>query len=225
MFDPRNLRGVVIIAGHYGVGKTNLALNLCVDAAAAGVRVTCVDLDIVNPYFRTSDYAGILQDAGVELIAPLFAGTSLDSPGLSGRVVSVIESARSDKEQLLIIDAGGDDAGATALGRFSEFIKPSEYEFFYVVNIYRNLTKEPEDAAMLLREIEQACHLQATAVVNNSHLKGDTSAQTVTAGIEYAHKLASLTGLPLVCTTVPADIAAPVEDAYPVRAHVKTPWE
>ena len=235
MFDPRNLRGVVIIAGHYGVGKTNLALNLCVDAAAAGVRVTCVDLDIVNPYFRTSDYAGILQDAGVELIAPLFAGTSLDSPGLSGRVVSVIESARSDKEQLLIIDAGGDDAGATALGRFSEFIKPSAYEFFYVVNIYRNLTKEPEDAAMLLREIEQACHLQATAVVNNSHLKGETTPETILQAFPFGKTVARMVGLPLLFQTVPntCDFSTRTEigdedsavDLYPVKVYVTAPWE
>lgn len=231
----QDLRGVVIVAGHYGVGKTNLALNLCVDAARTGAHVTCIDLDIVNPYFRSSDYVGILQAAGVELIAPLFAGTSLDSPGLSGRVVSAIEVARSTPDNLLVIDAGGDDAGATALGRFSGFIDAAPYTFLYVVNTYRNLTQVPDEAARLLGEIEAACHLKATAIVNNSHLKGETTVETILQAVPFGLEVSRLTGLPLLTQTVPntcdfstcAEIGvadAPV-DLYPVRVYVTAPWE
>ena len=71
---------VTVICGHYGCGKTNLALNLALEAAAKGEKVTVADLDIVNPYFRSSEYGGLLEEHGVRLIAPVFAGTTLDTP-------------------------------------------------------------------------------------------------------------------------------------------------
>ena len=235
MFDAASLRGTVIVAGHYGVGKTNLALNLCVDAARDGAKVTCVDLDIVNPYFRSSDYAKLLEDAGVELIAPLFAGTSLDSPGLSGRLIAALEATQADGNRLLVIDAGGDDAGATALGRFARFITAAPYEFIYVVNAYRNLTQTPEEAVALLADIEAACHLRSTGIINNSHLKGETTAETIEAAIPFGIRAAELANLPLLAQTVPNTQGLtprtrfPHEDGgvafYPVNVYVTAPWE
>ena len=235
MFDAAALRGVVIVAGHYGVGKTNLTLNLCVDAARAGAKVTCVDLDIVNPYFRSSDYAKVLKDAGVELIAPLFAGTSLDSPGLSGKLIAALEAAHADANRLLVIDAGGDDAGATALGRFARFITAGPYRFLYVVNAYRNLTQTPEEAAALLPDIEAVCHLQATAIINNSHLKGETTVATISAAVPFGRDVAALLHLPLLAQTVPntKGICPCTRFSseewgvafYPVSVYVTAPWE
>ena len=235
MFDAGTLRGVVIVAGHYGVGKTNLALNLCLDAAHAGAKVTCVDLDIVNPYFRSSDYSPLLADAGVDLIAPLFAGTSLDSPGLSGRIIAALEETRADENRLLVIDAGGDDAGVTALGRFARFVQNGPYAFFYVVNANRNLTQTPEEAASLLAEIEAASHLKATAVINNSHLKAETTAQIITDSSAFGIEVARLLDLPLLAQTAPNTLDLPTRaeyaaetapvDRYPVKVYVTAPWE
>ena len=119
---------VLVITGHYGVGKTNLALNLALDAAARGLEVTVVDLDVVNPFFRSSDYRALLDEAGVRTIAPVFAGTNLDGPGLSGTILPAIEQARAGEGRLLIVDAGGDDVGATALGRFARAVAAGPYE-------------------------------------------------------------------------------------------------
>ena len=85
-FEVSSLAPVVVVVGHYGVGKTNFALNLALDAAAAGRAVTLADMDVVNPYFRSSEYAAVLDAAGVRLVAPVFAGagTSLDVPSLTG---------------------------------------------------------------------------------------------------------------------------------------------
>ena len=235
MFDATALRGVVIVCGHYGVGKTNLALNLAVDAARSGVPTTLVDLDIVNPYFRSSDYRSVLDEAGVELIAPLFAGTSLDSPGLSGRVVSAVEAVREDAGRLLIIDAGGDEVGATALGRFARYIAVGPYVMVYVVNAYRNLTRTPEEAAALLPEIEAASHLTVTHLMNNSHLKAETTAATIESAIPFGLRAAELAGVPLLAQTVPntqglwpCSRFSPDEsgvDFYPIEVYVTTPWE
>ncbi len=230
---------VLIVVGHYGVGKTNLSLNLALDGAARGMDVTLADLDVVNPYFRSSDYTTMLEEAGVRMIAPVMAGTTLDSPSLSGQVTTAIEQAQATWDQkrcpLLIIDAGGDDVGATALGRFARSIKQGAYEMLYVVNRSRNLTQTSEETVAILREIEAKSHLRATAVVNNTHLKQDTDEHVIAQGLPFAQEVADNSGLPLVFTTVPralfdrkSTLIDPNEGQqmfYPVQVYVRTPWE
>ena len=220
------LRPITVVVGHYGAGKTNFAVNLALDLSAEGTHATVVDLDIVNPYFRASEQRAVLEQAGVALVAPVFAeaGTSLDVPSLTGRIDSTLHDARADG--IVIIDAGGDDVGATALGRYARAICAHDYAMLYVANRFRNLVQDPADALVNLREIENASHLSVTALVNNSHLKDATSETTVQLGFAYASKLADITGLPLACTSMPA-AAMPegVPDAYIVQARVKNPWE
>ena len=219
------LRPVTVIVGHYGSGKTNFAVNLAIDLHAAGYAVTLVDLDIVNPYFRASEQRGQLEEAGVELVAPVFseAGTSLDVPSLTGRIEPAITDVND--ASFTLIDAGGDDVGATALGRYSGAIRSRDYAMLYVANRFRNLVADPQDAQVNLAEIEAASHLKATALVNNSHLKGETTTDTLNAGIDYVKELAALTSLPIACTTAPAPLASSLPNAYPVSALVKNPWE
>lgn len=224
------IRPFTIVTGHYGTGKTNLAINLALDLAESYDQVTVVDLDIVNPYFRSSEYAGLLDGKGVRLIAPTFAGTTLDTPSLPATIGSVF-----DVPGAVIFDVGGDDVGATALGRFQHDIERLEYDMLYVVNRYRDLTTTPEEAAALLGEIEAASKLIATGVVNNSHLKSETTLDVVLDSVEFGRETARKLDLPLVCTTVPQALACelvpeggeagPVENAYPVGTYVRTPWE
>ncbi len=235
---------VAVVTGHYGVGKTNLSLNLALDAARAGRAVVLIDLDVVNPFFRSSDYGALLDKAGVRCIAPVFAGSNVDGPSLSGTIAPAIEAAQrswesGDTRPLAIVDAGGDDVGATALGRFARTVAAASYTMLYVVNRSRNLTQDPDEAAQVLAEIQEKCHLSATCVVNNTHLQDDTGADTVEAGVPFAQAVARATGLPLACTTVPAGLAAQVADRqtthhvpnedrqtlYPVQVYVRTPWE
>ena len=220
------LRPVTVVVGHYGAGKTNFSVNLALDLRAAGHEVAIIDLDVVNPYFRASEQRGLLEGRGVRLVAPVFAeaGTSLDVPSLSGQIAPTIDGA--DEGSFVIVDAGGDDVGATALGRFSRHVFARDYAMLYVANRFRNLVQDPADALENLREIEAASHLKATGIVNNSHLKESTTADVVSQGREYAREFARLSGLPLVCTTVPRDVAVSGgADAYPVAQHVRTIWE
>lgn len=235
---------VAVVCGHYGVGKTNFALNVAFDAARAGRAVTVIDLDVVNPFFRSSDYRELLDERGIRLVAPVFAGTNVDGPSLSGTIEPAIDGAQrawrdDDKRPLVIIDAGGDDAGATALGRFARTVGQAPYEMLYVVNRSRNLTQDPAEAVQVLREIEAKSHLQATCIVNNTHLQHDTDAGVVEQGVSFACAVAQEAGLPLSCTTVPAALARQVADRetthhapngdrqtyYPVQVYVRTPWE
>ncbi len=238
-----SLAPVTVVVGHYGVGKTNFCLNLALDAAAAGAAVTLADLDVVNPYFRSSEYRTLLEEHGVTLIAPVFAraGTSLDVPSLTGAVIPAINRAYHEartggegRRPVVIIDAGGDDVGATALVRFAPAIQDGPHEVWYVVNGYRNLTGTPEEAAAILAEIEAKSHLTATGIVNNSHLQGETTLGHIAECVPFAQTTARVTGRPLRCTTVPEsaiqqenDGSTPLEcipESYPVQVLVSTPW-
>lgn len=190
---------ITIICGHYGCGKTNLTLNLALELARAGEKVTVVDLDIVNPYFRSSEYRTLLEEKGVRLIAPVFAGTTLDTPTLPPEIFSIFDEGAGQ----VLIDAGGDDAGVTALGGLHDRLIGSGYDMLYVINRYRVLSQLPEEAAALLTEIEQASRLKATGIVNNSHLGVETELLDVQEALRFANKTAELTGLPLLYSTIP----------------------
>lgn len=216
---------ITVVCGHYGCGKTNLTLNLALEAAAAGERVTVADLDIVNPYFRSSEYSGLLEEQGVRLIAPVFAGTTLDTPTLPPELYSIFEPQAGR----VFIDAGGDDAGVTALGGLHSQLEETGYQMLYVINRYRVLSQTPEEAAALLQEIEAASRLKATALVNNSHLGVETRLDTLLGGLDFARKTAQLTGLPLLYSTAP-DFALRDGETLPegfkrIQRHVKFMWE
>ena len=239
-FDPAAIAApVVVVTGHYGVGKTNLSLNLALDAAAGGRAVTLVDLDIVNPYFRSSDYAALVEAAGVRMIAPVLAGTTLDTPSLSGTVGVAVEEAQrawehGDASPLVILDVGGDEVGATSLGRFSAQVAAGPYEMLYVVNRYRSMSCDADETVALLAEIEQKTRLRATGIVANSHLKEETDEQAVLAAVPFAREVAARADLSIVCAAVPNALVCPnfeqlLADAgagnvYPVNVYVRTPW-
>lgn len=215
---------ITLICGHYGSGKTNFALNMAVNAAKKGEKITLVDLDIVNPYFRTADYRDELEKLGVNVIAQNLEGTTLDAPALTARMFSIFEESMGR----VIVDVGGDDVGATALGRFSKQLNASGYDMLCVINKFRKFISSPDEAAQLLGEIESACRLKATGIVNNSHLGAQTSAQDIISSVDYAKETAELIGLPLVYTTAPKAVAeqleGKVDNLYPVDVLVRLPW-
>lgn len=208
---------LLIVIGHYGAGKTNLALNLALLHAPCAL----IDLDIVNPYFRSSSHGELLKRGGVRLIGQAYDGSNVDQPFIPPALNAVF-----DGEEKAVFDVGGDDAGAYALGQFSEKIGRAGYEMYYVVNYYRNLTRTPDEAVGILREIEAACNLKTTAVVNNSHLCDQTDAETVQKSMPFARETAKIAGLPLLFTAVPEGVSDKnIENPFPVKIYVKKPWE
>ncbi len=200
---------LTLFAGHYGSGKTNNAVNYALHLAAEGKKVCIADLDIVNPYFRTADSARDLAAAGVELISPRFANSNVDLPALPAEAYRPVQ----DKSVYAIMDIGGDDRGAYALGRYVPFIREeNNYRMVFVANCYRPLTRTPEEAFTVMREIEQACGLAFTDIVNNANLGPETTAETVLAATDYMEKLSRLSGLPLWLTAAEEHVAAQLND-------------
>ena len=195
---------LTLFAGHYGSGKTNIAVNYALLLAGEGKQVCIGDLDIVNPYFRTKDSAKVLEDAGVTLISPQFANSNVDLPALPAEAYRLVE----DKSIYGIMDIGGDDRGAYALGRYVPAIRAEgNYRMVFVANCYRPLTRTPEEALEVMREIESACGLSFTDIINNSNLGNETTPETVLQSLDYIQSLSSLSGLPVFATTAEHNVA------------------
>ena len=195
---------LTLFAGHYGSGKTNIAVNYALHLARQNLPVCIADLDIVNPYFRTKDSAAALTAAGVDLISPHFANTNVDLPAIPAEAYRLVQ----DKSVYGVMDIGGDDRGAYALGRYVPSIKEeNNYRMVFVANCYRPLTRTPEEALEVMREIEAACGLQFTDVINNSNLASETTPETVLESREYMEKLSALSGLPIFATTAEMSVA------------------
>ena len=185
---------LTLFAGHYGSGKTNIAVNYALLLAKEQKKVCIADLDIVNPYFRTKDSAKELEEAGVELISPQFANSNVDLPALPAESYRLVR----DKSVYGIMDIGGDDRGAYALGRFvPDIVAEGDYRMVFVANCCRPLTRTAEDALEIMREIENACGLKFTCIVNNSNLGEMTDVQVLTDSLPFIEKLCALSGLPL----------------------------
>ena len=195
----KKLKNLVVVTGHFGSGKTNFAVNLARTAAKESRKVTLVDLDIVNPYFRAADNVEELESLGVRCVVPDFANTNVDIPTLPPSVMGALESHSSDPDRLIILDVGGDN-GAVALGMYNRFFKDGDYDLLYVVNKYRPLTEDTADAEIILKEIEYSSRLRATGIVNASNLGVETTAQDIIETDGYANELAGTLGLPLICT-------------------------
>ena len=190
---------VTLLCGHYGSGKTNVAVNMAYDQKAKYDRVAIADLDIVNPYFRTKDSAKDFDALGIELIASEYAGSNVDIPALPQQIYSICDQ----KDKQVIIDVGGDDRGAYALGRISPAIlEENNYEMLFVINCFRPLTRDAESTIEVMREIEYAAKIKFTAIVNNSNLGEETTKDDVLRSLSYAEEISQKTGLPIKCTSV-----------------------
>ena len=200
---------LTLFAGHYGSGKTNIAVNYAFKLAEEGKSVCIADLDIVNPYFRTKDSEDDLRERGIHLISPRYANSNVDLPALPAESYRLVQ----DKSTYGIMDIGGDDRGAYALGRFADAIKEEgDYRMAFVVNCYRPLTGSVEDTVEIMKEIEAACGLRFNCIVNNSNLGEETTARTVIDSLEFVEALCRATGLELWMHTAVAEVAAELGD-------------
>ena len=177
------MKRITLFAGHYGSGKTNIAVNYAFKLRQQGLEVAVADLDIVNPYFRTKDSEKELKEAGIRLICSEFASSNVDLPSLPQDIYSVID----DRSEFAVMDIGGDDRGAYALGRYSEsIVRENDYEMYLVINMYRPLTRDAYSTLEVMNEIEKAASMKFTAIINNSNLGEETTAQDVLDSLKYA---------------------------------------
>lgn len=190
---------LTIFAGHYGSGKTNIAVNYALYLKDLGYKVTVADMDTVNPYFRTKDSSELFEKNGISLVASQYAGSNVDLPALPSEIYALTE----DKTAYAVIDIGGDDRGAYALGRLTpEILKENDYEAVFVINKCRPLISTPEAAVEIMREIEKASGIPFTVIADNTNLGEATTPEIINDSMEYTKAVSHLTNLPVKFVSV-----------------------
>ncbi|MBQ7994465.1 MAG: hypothetical protein IJ252_15715 [Solobacterium sp.] len=213
-----NYKRITLLAGHYGSGKTNIAVNMALELKKLHENTAIADLDIVNPYFRTLDSKNELEAAGIRLIVSPYANSSLDIPALPQDMYAIVD----DGSMYSIIDVGGDDRGALALGRLSRMISDeNNYDMFLVINRYRPLTPDAQSVQEVLQEIEEAGRLKFTGIINNSNLGAETDAECILNSVKFAEEVSQLTGLPVVLTSVEEkfmdELSGKIDNLFPMK--------
>ena len=192
-----DLEGIVVIVGNYGSGKTEVAVNLAIHQKKAGKDVRIADLDLVNPYFRTREAREVLGDLEIDVVLPPKKYLQADLPILSPQVSGMIRKP----SQLTLIDAGGDDVGATVLASLADAFKDKSVQMLQVINPFRPFTETMEGCMKIKDEIETASRLQVTGLIGNANLIGDTTVDHILEGYEFVKRLSGESGLPLMFVT------------------------
>lgn len=217
------MKKITVVTGHYGTGKTNISVNLAIKLADKGEKVTVVDLDIVNPYFRTADFGELFESRNIELIKPMYANSNLDIPAINFDLERIVS-----EDRYIIIDVGGDDAGATALGRYAEALSKykSDLDMYYVINCYRYLTRTSAEALELMYEIETASRMKHTGIINNSNLGSETTVDDIKSSKAFADEIAEKARLPIIFHAYNKNIDMEKVDGFEkVEIFVKPLWE
>jgi ATPases involved in chromosome partitioning len=216
---------ITLFAGHYGSGKTNIAVNYALALKRRLDRVLLADLDIVNPYYRAKDSAQALEEQGIRVISSFFANSNVDLPALPQDIYAITD----DRRYTCVLDVGGDDRGALALGRLvPAILEENDCEMLLVVNRFRPLTRDAASVLEVVREIEAACRLPFTGIVNNSNLGAETTAEDVLGSLPFAEETAKLCGIPVKMTAVEESLlpalAGKIPDLFPMKLQ-KRPTE
>jgi len=217
---------ISIFTGNYGSGKTEIAVNYALLLARQSNRVALVDLDIVNLYFRSRETKDYLEAHGVRVITPAGKWSAADLPAISPAILGVLQ----DETTQVVFDVGGDDLGATALGRFRKDLREGEYEMFFVVNACRPFTRDVAGIVKIFNEVQEASRLKAAALVSNTNLGDETTPEIMAAGHEVAREAARELGLPVAFTGVDAGLVPEMEKLLPrenllaLRRFMKPPW-
>jgi hypothetical protein len=218
---------VTILTGHFGSGKTEIAINLALSERMRHEKVAINDLDIINPYFRSRDVPKLYQEHDIELISPLHHLAAADLPIVSGEIYRVLHDPRYH----LIIDAGGDKDGATALGQYYHEWQHLHPELLFVLNRNRPYVSTLEGALYSVKQIEKASRLKVTGIINNANIGRETSIRDIEKGLELSKHLSVKLGIPLLYTTISTHLESETEhfaeknNVVFIQRYMKLPWE
>lgn len=203
------IKRITLFAGHYGSGKTNIAVNYSLFLRSLDLPVTVADLDIVNPYFRTLDSESVFREHGIKLICSQFANSNVDAPAMPKEVYELIDS----RGEYGVLDIGGDDRGALALGRYvPSIIEENNYEMLLVINKARPLTRNVSDTLEVANEMVTACNLPFTGIVNNTNLGPETNEDYVLSSISYAEEISKALNIPVKMTCCDEKLYSKLKD-------------
>ncbi len=223
MFEKR----VNIFTGHFGSGKTEVAVNYALKLAQADFKTAIVDFDIVNPYFRTADAREELEKNNIWVILPMYANTNVDVPAIPPEIYSLFQK----KEYKAVLDVGGDDLGAKAVSRFKEEILSDDFEMFFVINTRRGMTDTPDKILEMIKIIEYSANVNVTKLVNNSNLLEETTPEIILEGNRIISKVSEKLGIPIGITAGMQEVINQLDsrqlsgsELLPLTKQIHLPW-
>ena len=222
MFDSR----ITVFTGAYGSGKTEIAINAVQMLAEQYDRVAIADLDIVKPYFRSREFKIRMVRDNVQVITPTGALAQADLPALPPEVYGILQN----EQVKVILDVGGDDAGATALAQYHRYFENQGYEMLMVINTCRPFARNTEEILELMQRIEARSRLKVTALVSNTNLGAETTASIVLEGHDLITQVSKLSGLPIAFTAVDLRLLPEIVNEidgsiFTLSRQVLPPWE
>lgn len=214
-----------VFTGHFGSGKTEISLNYALKLAAEGKKVTIADLDIVNPYFCSRDEQELLESKGIKLIATPKEYANAELGTIPLNTLSVF----NDKSYDVVIDVGGDDMGAVALGQYHGYFQMEDYDMYFVINTNRPFTNGVEGVVEFIRDIERASRIKVKYLINNTNLSYETTIEDILEGQRVAREVSEKTGLPIRYTTVREDLVPELPEEiegeiFPISIFMLPPW-
>ena len=221
------LKGVVVIVGNYGSGKTEVSINLAVNRKRAGIDVLIADLDLVNPYFRTREARKSLSKLGIDVIVPPEKYLQADLPILSPVIAGLIRQPT----KLTLIDAGGNDVGATVLATLADSLQNKDVHMLQVVNPYRPFTDTVFGCLKMRDEIEKASKITINGIIGNANLIDETKAEDIYKGYDFVQALSVESRLPLEFITVAKKLLPDIDVEYfscpvlPIERQLVPPWK
>jgi MinD-like ATPase involved in chromosome partitioning or flagellar assembly len=222
-----DIKGIVIICGNYGSGKTETAINLAVKRKMEGIQVKIADLDLVNPYFRTREVKGLLEDMGIEVVLPDNKYMHADLPILTPAVAGIIRQP----SELTILDAGGDDAGVTVLAALADHLSKKEVHMMQVINPFRPFTENVEGCIKIQEEIEKSSKLKVTGIVSNANLMDETTIEHIYKGYKLLKDVSKATGIEMKFITAGSHLISQLElndfscPVLEIDRKLKFPWK
>jgi MinD-like ATPase involved in chromosome partitioning or flagellar assembly len=222
-----DLKGIVVICGNYGSGKTETAVNLAMAKKQEGLDVKIADLDLVNPYFRTREVKGLLEDMGIEVVLPDNKYMHADLPILTPAVAGIIRQP----SELTILDAGGDDAGVTVLAALADHLSKKEVHMMQVINPFRPFTENVEGCIKIQEEIEKSSKLKVTGIVSNANLMDETTIEHIYKGYKLLKDVSDATGIEMKFITAGSHLISQLElndfscPVLEIDRKLKFPWK
>lgn len=214
-----------IFTGHFGSGKTEISINYAVNLRNQGKKVCIADLDIVNPYFCTRDEKEYLESLGIKVIATPKEMSNAELGTIPLDTLAVF----NDKSYDVVLDVGGDDQGAVALGQYNRYFNMEEYDMYFVINTTRPFTKDVQGVMEYIRDVEAASRLKVKYLINNTNLSYETSIDHILEGQRVAEEVSKLTNIPIKYTVVRDDLVDSVKDkiqneVFPIKIFMLPPW-